>query len=120
MFAHNIFYWHNYYTVFLLSSSAAPEIVGSPQNETRLEGDVAMFNCSTEAEPLPTVQWFFQGNVLSSSPNYTSFVDSTGTIGRLIVHDVKQDDMGRYTCVVNNTHGSASASAYLHVQGQYQ
>ena len=95
-------------------------IVGSPQNETRLEGDAAVFNCSAEAEPLHTVQWLFQDSVIYDGPKYTTNLDSTGRTGRLIVGNVNQNDTGKYTCVVNNTHGNASASANLNVQGLCQ
>ena len=109
------------YIITIPEFSAAPVIIGSPQNETRLEGDVAMFNCSAEAEPLYTVQWFFQDIILpAGGPKYIIDDVINITYGRLTVRDVNQNDTGSYTCVVNNTHGNASASAYLYVQGQYQ
>ena len=79
-----------------------------------------MFNCSAEAEPLQTVQWFFNDIILpTGGSKYTTDDVNTSTYGRLTVHGVNQNDTGSYTCVVSNTHGNASASAYLHVQGQY-
>ena len=99
-------------------STAAPVILASPQNETRLEGDTAVFTCPAVAEPLHTVQWFFQDTALTpDNSKYTLDDNSTSTYGRLMVDNVNQNDTGRYTCVVSNVHGNASASAYLQVQG---
>ena len=93
-------------------------ILTSPQNETRLEGDDAVFICIAEAEPLHTVQWFFQDTLLTASgTKYTIDDSSTGTYGRLTVDSVNQNDTGQYTCVVSNVHGNASVSAFLQVQG---
>ena len=95
-------------------------ILSSPQNETRLEGDVAVFICIAEAEPLHTVQWFFQDTLLTTGgTKYSIDGNSTNTYGRLTVDSVNQNDTGQYTCVVTNVHGNTSAAAFLQVQGEY-
>ena len=42
---------------------------------------------------------------------------STDSTGELTISNVQLNDTGLYTCTVSNIHGSASASAYLTLQG---
>ena len=99
--------------------TAAPVIVDGPGNETRLEGDMAVFVCLAEAEPLHTVEWFFQdSNIPLSGVRYSIEPSSDANYGRLTVSSVTEADTGMYTCFVSNIHGNDSASAYLAVQGQ--
>ena len=97
---------------------AAPVIVMGPSNETRLEGDVAIFVCLAEAEPLHNVTWYFQDNdVPLSGSRYTIEPSNDPNYGQLTVSNVTEADTGIYTCLVSNVHGKDSASAYLVVQG---
>ena len=98
--------------------AAAPVIVVGPSNETRLEGETAIFVCLAEAEPLHDVEWFFQDSDEPLSGNrYTIEPSGSDSYGRLNVSNVTEDDTGMYTCFVSNVHGNDSASAYLAVQG---
>ena len=94
-------------------------IQSGPLNEERLERDTAVFNCSASAEPLHSVQWFFDEMLLTTNDTkYTIDVNSSSPYyGRLMVHNVNQNDTGQYTCEVSNVHGNATASANLQVQG---
>ena len=99
---------------------AAPVIVMGPSNETRLEGDVAVFACLAEAEPLHDVTWYFQDSDIPLSGNrYAIEPSNDPNYGQLTVSNVTEADTGRYTCLVSNVHGNDSASADLAVQGWY-
>ena len=98
--------------------AAAPVITTGPSNETRLEGDMAVFACSAEAEPLHDVEWFFQDSDEPLSGNrYTIEPSGSASHGQLTVSNVTEADTGMYTCFASNVHGNDSASAYLAVQG---
>ena len=101
-----------------LCLTAAPVIVTGPSNETRLEGDAAVFVCLAESEPLHDVRWFFQdSDIPLSGSRYTIEPSGDPNYGQLTVSNVAEADTGRYTCFVSNIHGNDSASAYLAVQG---
>ena len=104
----------------LICLIAAPVIVVGPSDETRLEGDVAVFVCLAEAEPLHNVTWYFQdSDVLLSGSRYTIEPSNDPHYGQLTVSKVTEADTGMYTCLVSNVYGNDSASAYLAVQGWY-
>ena len=101
-----------------MSVIAAPVILIGPSNVSQLERYNISFQCSAVAEPIHTVEWFFDGISLSDGGDkYTVVPVSSLSYGTLTIHNLEVNDTGKYTCLVNNTHGSVSASAYLSVQG---
>ena len=72
-----------------------------------------MFECQAIAEPIHSAEWMFKNQLLDTESNKYS-IDSTG---ELTISNVQLNDTGLYTCTVSNIHGSASASAYLTLQG---
>ena len=75
-------------------------------NQTVIENQSAVFQCSVSGNPKPTVTWFRSNSAPLSSHN-----------GRLEVRHVTLDDTGEYTCVGRNLLGSANATAGMIVKG---
>ena len=82
-----------------------------------LEGGTAMFNCSLEGVPQPSVNWLFNGASLSSGDKYA--IMSTATFSSLTISNVSPDDEGSYTCNATNDRGSDSMSGNLQVLSKF-
>ena len=98
-------------TVGLVSFIGSPVITNLPNDMEAIQGKAVNFTCSADSEPLHTTLWLFRGNELSNS-NKHQISEMT-----LTIFDLTLDDAGTYSCLVLNTHGNASASATLKVQG---
>ncbi|XP_055536216.1 obscurin isoform X3 [Wyeomyia smithii] len=72
-----------------------------PVDMTVLEGMKAKFTACVDGFPLPTVEWIRDGHRLVPSEKYRIESEING-IARLIIDDVKEEDLGRYTCKISN------------------
>ena len=93
----------------------------APHNTSQLEGNNVTFTCNATAEPIHTVEWSFNNFTLPYDDVTKYLIDVSSddaSYGALTVFDVQLNDTGQYTCLVNNTHGNDTASAYLTVQGK--
>ena len=95
----------------------APVLVIFPRDKTVLENDVVSFRCFALATPSPSVQWAYNGSVISYGGKY-SLGNAGINFGALTVQNVSFYDRGEYTCSYSNTRGQLSASATLTVQGK--
>ena len=89
-------------------SISSPTVVISPINQTVQENQGAVFQCSVNGNPKPTVTWL----KASSTPLRSQD-------GRLEVNDVKLEDTGEYTCSARNLLGTANKTALLIVEGKF-
>ena len=87
-------------------SISPPTVVISPMNQTVIENQSAVFQCSVSGNPKPTVTWLRENSAPLRSRN-----------GRLEVHHVTLDDAGEYTCVGRNLLGSANKTAGMIING---
>jgi len=80
-------------------------------------GHTAIFSCQATGEPVPSIEWYFNGakvNTTStlkyslSSPISTDYVHST-----LIILNVTSLDVGTYTCRATNMAGSVTSLGLL-------
>ncbi|PWU11251.1 MAG: hypothetical protein C5B50_23740 [Verrucomicrobia bacterium] len=86
--------------------SAAPVIVSQPKNQSIPAGTAASFAVGAAGTPTLAYQWRFDGAPLSAATN-SSFVVPNVTLAQL----------GTYTVLVTNSHGSSlSSNAVLSVQ----
>merc|ERR1719402_1076416 len=80
-----------------------------------LEGQKAHFECRIEPQndPKMSVQWYFNGQVLSASSRIQTFHDF-GYVA-IDINDVKQEDSGVYSLVATNVLGTERADVELRV-----
>uniref|UniRef100_A0A8D8NTA4 Muscle M-line assembly protein unc-89 n=1 Tax=Culex pipiens TaxID=7175 RepID=A0A8D8NTA4_CULPI len=72
-----------------------------PVDMTVLENMKAKFTACVDGFPLPTVEWIRDGHRLVPSEKYRIEADING-LSRLIIDDVQEEDLGRYTCKIFN------------------
>lgn len=77
-------------------------------------GSVAKFSISIDAIPKPSVQWFHNGNPITTSSVY-KFVEERDEYS-LIITEVKKEYEGEYSCVASNTFGKTTCSTILKVK----
>ena len=99
----------------------APEISQSPSNDTKVEGQTAVFNCVVAGYPTPDIAWEKDGvglNVAAHARLNASFIDGNY---QLTLSNVQQSDAGQYRCVANNSlDNTTSSPATLTVQCECQ
>ncbi|KAL2804996.1 myosin light chain kinase, smooth muscle isoform 3A, partial [Daubentonia madagascariensis] len=79
------------------------------------EGQTGRFSCKITGRPQPQVTWL-KGNIPLQPSARVSMSEKNG-VQVLEIHEVSQDDVGVYTCMVVNGSGKASMSAELSIQG---
>ena len=88
------------------------------ENET----NPVTFTCQSLGEPVPTIIWYFNDDMINvshaSKYNTTSSVNGTLVEGLLTILSVISSDVGIYTCHANNTIGTDINSGILTVNGK--
>lgn len=78
-------------------------------------GDTATLECELHAVPPAIVTWLKDNVPLTQSEN-VQFV-TKGNMNYLVIKNTKNEDSGLYLCKATNSHGTASCSTQLNVQG---
>ncbi|KAF5286087.1 hypothetical protein FQA39_LY16433 [Lamprigera yunnana] len=76
------------------------------------KGMTAKFTACATGFPEPTIEWYHNDKLLSSSPRIKMEVDKAGLL-RLTIEGIKEDNLGRYSCKITNEHGSDVCHANL-------
>ncbi|CAH3166312.1 unnamed protein product [Porites lobata] len=92
-------------------SISAPQVMLSPNKQTRDDGGNTAFYCTVVGNPSPVVEWQFMGKKLLSGAKYLI------REGELIVRNLNYSDAGPYTCAARNILGSSEATSNLSVRG---
>ncbi|XP_064487233.1 peroxidasin homolog [Ornithodoros turicata] len=96
----------------LVTSKAAPTVLGISQATEVEEGSAVELSCIADGMPTPTVSWKRHGNPVSQDdPRLKMRRDGTLQIRR-----VHRDDRGEYECVAQNDMGQASSKSILNVK----
>ncbi|XP_058062873.1 obscurin [Anopheles bellator] len=89
-----------------------PSFMKKINDLTLLEGMKAKFTVCVDGFPMPTVEWIRDGRRLVPSEKYRIEAEKNG-LARLIVDDVQEEDLGRYSCKAVNNMGDAICHANL-------
>ncbi|XP_001354288.3 peroxidasin [Drosophila pseudoobscura] len=91
-----------------------PEILMAPQNQTIKLGKAFVLECDADGNPLPTIDWQFNGSPLASTPSGDLLLENENT--ELVVSAARQDHAGVYRCTARNENGETSAEATIKVE----
>lgn len=72
----------------------------------------AKFTACVTGYPEPEVEWFKNGQRLFPSEKYTLETEPNGLL-RLIVNNIEEADVGRFSCRIYNPHGDDICHAEL-------
>lgn len=89
----------------------APSFTKTLQPGIAKEGSTFQFECKVEGNPLPTVQWFKNGECIDNSPDY--IITYNNGVAVLKFEKVYLEDKADYTCKASNQMGSAQSTANL-------
>ena len=89
----------------------APLVSAVPPKVSCLAGYRVALTCSVLSVPKPDVQWFFNRRQLKMDAKHT--MEERGDNYTLTVADVRQQDLGEYTCSAVNKIGEAQATVLL-------
>lgn len=89
----------------------APLVSAVPPRVSCLAGYRVALTCSVLSVPKPDVQWFFNRRQLKMDAKHT--MEERGDNYTLTVANVRQQDLGEYTCSAVNKIGEAQASVLL-------
>ena len=89
-----------------------PSIIQSPQSVLVLIGHPAVMSCSVHGFPKPTLDWLYNSSLVLPEGVTVESHD-------LSIQSVGWKHVGVYTCVANNSEGSAQKSAVLKITGTF-
>ena len=93
-------------------SISAQQIMLSPAEKTKDEGENTAFYCTVGGNPSPSVEWRFKSRKLLSNAKYLI------KEGEVIIKNLNYSDAGQYTCAARNILGSSAATGNLSVRGK--
>jgi len=104
---------------YLVTTAVSPELM----DQTKKEGDTASFTCQATGEPVPTINWYFNGvpvketNTIKYTISMMSF-NTTTICNTLTIMNVESSDVGTYTCNATNVISTDISSGVLTVNGE--
>jgi len=104
---------------------AKPEIVGKPENAKDKVGENVALICEATGYPIPAIEWtwtrvdgkveFLPSDDLHVSVNMRGGPEKWQVTGWLQIMEMEKKHEGDYTCVAQNLHGMAKATARVKV-----
>ncbi|XP_043950846.1 peroxidasin isoform X1 [Drosophila biarmipes] len=90
-----------------------PEILTAPQSQTIKLGKAFVLECDADGNPLPTIDWEFNGVLLTeNTPDLQLENENT----ELVVSSARQEHAGVYRCIARNENGETSLEATIKVE----
>ncbi|CAH3134813.1 unnamed protein product [Porites lobata] len=92
--------------------SDAPGFTKHPDNIVKIEGETAIFNCTVDGNPEPSIDWTKDNVTLNITADPDLSQSNSGKVHSLEIRNVYRSDKGQYRCVANNNSiGSATSLA---------
>ena len=86
------------------------------------EGNTTFFICQATGEPVPFINWYFNGVPLDEANtmkyNITMSSNTTSITNTLTIMSVESSDVGTYTCNATNEVSTDTSSGVLMVNGE--
>ncbi|XP_023037819.2 obscurin isoform X1 [Drosophila willistoni] len=93
----------------LALQSLAPSFVKKLDNALDvLQGEPLVLECTVDGSPLPTVQWFKDGDEVKPSESVKTSTTPEGLV-KLEINNCQPNDSGAYKLVISNPHGEKVA-----------
>jgi len=101
----------------------APVIIPQVVDQIQNEGNTASFTCQATGEPVPKINWYFNGVPVNDSDmgkydTLQSSLNTTTINNTLTIMNIESSDVGTYTCNATNVVSSDISSGVLTVNGE--
>ncbi|XP_072581338.1 myosin light chain kinase, smooth muscle isoform X10 [Vulpes vulpes] len=96
----------------------APAFILPPRNLCIREGATAKFEGRVRGYPEPQVTWHRNGQPITSGGRFLLDCGIRGTFS-LVIHAVREEDQGKYTCEATNDGGARQVTVELTVEGGF-
>ncbi|XP_077997324.1 muscle M-line assembly protein unc-89-like [Glandiceps talaboti] len=97
-------------------TTTSPEFTQSIQHCETVLGGRVIFEARVSGEPTPSITWYRQDQLLDDDNDRITIEDNGDGLYRLIIADVEDSDIAKYTCKAVNPVGEAVCYAQLKVQ----
>ncbi|XP_036059804.1 myosin light chain kinase, smooth muscle isoform X2 [Onychomys torridus] len=94
----------------------APAFILPPRNLCIKEGATAKFEGRVRGYPEPQVTWHRNGQTITTGGRFLLDYGVRGTFS-LVIHTVREEDSGKYTCEASNGSGARQLTVELTVEG---
>ena len=91
--------------------SDAPGFTKHPDKTVKIEGETAIFNCTVDGNPEPSIDWKKDNVTLDITADPDLSQSNSGQVHFLTIQNVHRSDEGQYRCVANNSIGSATSES---------
>lgn len=95
----------------------APAFILPPRNLCVKEGATAKFEGRVRGYPEPQVTWHRNGQTITNGGRFLLDCGVRGTFS-LVIHTVREEDKGKYTCEASNGSGARQVTVELTVEGE--
>ena len=89
----------------------APGFTKHPVNTVKIERETAIFNCTVDGNPEPSIDWTKDNFILDITADPDLNQTKSEKVHFLTIENVHRSDEGQYRCVANNSIGSATSEA---------
>ncbi|XP_057620102.1 myosin light chain kinase, smooth muscle isoform X2 [Chionomys nivalis] len=96
----------------------APAFILPPRNLCIKEGATAKFEGRVRGYPEPQVTWHRNGQTITHGGRFLLDYGVRGTFS-LVIHPVREEDNGKYTCEASNGSGARQVTVELTVEGNF-